>query len=54
VANASQSGAMVGPDTVDGIAPAGAWPTWWKQQVQAKRDGAPWIADAAARAELVK
>ena len=54
VADASQAAAMVGPDTVDGIAPAGAWPTWWKQQVQAKRDGASWIADAAARAELVK
>jgi phthalate 4,5-dioxygenase oxygenase subunit len=54
VADASQTAAMLGPDTVDGIAPAGAWPTWWKQQVQAKRDGAPWIADAPARAELVK
>ena len=28
VADASQVSAMAGPDTVDGIAPAGAWPTW--------------------------
>ncbi len=33
---------MAGPDTVDGIAPAGTWGTWWKQQVQAKREQAPW------------
>jgi phthalate 4,5-dioxygenase oxygenase subunit len=44
VADASQAAAMAGPDTVDGIAPAGTWPTWWRQQVQAKRDGAPWAA----------
>jgi phthalate 4,5-dioxygenase len=54
VADASQASAMAGPDTVDGIAPAGTWPTWWKQQVQAKRDGAPWIAGAQARPELIK
>ena len=54
VADASQASAMTGPDTVDGIAPAGTWPTWWKQQVQAKRDGAPWIAGAQARPELIK
>jgi hypothetical protein len=33
-----------GPDTVDGIAPAGEWPTWWLQQARHKRDRAPWIA----------
>jgi phthalate 4,5-dioxygenase oxygenase subunit len=54
VADASQAALMAGPDTVDGIAPAGAWPTWWKQQVQAKRDGAPWIASSAVRPELIK
>jgi phenylpropionate dioxygenase-like ring-hydroxylating dioxygenase large terminal subunit len=43
VANASLAGQMHGPDTVDGIAPAGEWPTWWQQRVQAKRDGAPWM-----------
>jgi phthalate 4,5-dioxygenase oxygenase subunit len=54
VADASQAAAMVGPNTVDGIAPAGTWSTWWKQQAQAKRDGAPWIAAVPARAELIK
>ncbi len=34
---------MVGPDTVDGIAPAGAWPTWWIQQIEAKRETAHWM-----------
>ncbi|MDB5941501.1 MAG: phthalate 4,5-dioxygenase (Phthalate dioxygenase)-like protein [Ramlibacter sp.] len=43
-ADATQSAAMVGPDTVDGIAPAGAWPTWWREQVQAKRERAPWAS----------
>ncbi|MBN9407895.1 MAG: Rieske 2Fe-2S domain-containing protein [Burkholderiales bacterium] len=36
-----------GPDTVDGIAPAGEWATWWHQQVDAKRTNAPWIEKAA-------
>jgi hypothetical protein len=44
LADASQAAAMTGPDTVDGIAPAGSWPTWWREKVQAKRNGAPWIA----------
>ena len=44
VADAAQAAAMTGPDTVDGIAPAGAWPTWWRAQAQAKRDGAPWTS----------
>ena len=42
IADAAQAAAMTGPDTVDGIAPAGAWPDWWREQVQTKRDGAPW------------
>ena len=37
----------------DGIAPAGAWPTWWREQVNAKRAGAPW-AGHAVRAEAVE
>ncbi len=40
-----------GPDTVDGVAPAGAWAGWWREQVQAKRAGAAWLAAAAAGAE---
>lgn len=47
VADASLAGQMRGPDTVDGIAPAGEWSTWWLQRVQDKRDGAPWIAKPA-------
>jgi len=35
---------MAGADTVDGIAPAGAWASWWPEQVRARRDGAPWAA----------
>ena len=50
VADASLAPQMQGPDTVDGIAPAGEWPTWWRERVQAKRDGAPWIAKAPAAA----
>ncbi len=31
-----------GPDTVDGVAPAGIWAQWWQEVAQAKRDRAPW------------
>jgi phthalate 4,5-dioxygenase len=48
VADAALAAQMKGPDTVDGIAPAGAWPTWWKEQVRAKREGAPWTEKGAA------
>jgi phthalate 4,5-dioxygenase oxygenase subunit len=48
VANPALAAQMVGPDTVDGIAPAGAWPTWWKEQVRAKRESAPWTGQLAA------
>ena len=44
LADAKLAGAMTGPDTVDGIAPSGAWPTWWREQGRAKRAGAPWAA----------
>jgi hypothetical protein len=33
---------LTGPDTVDGIAPAEGWKTWWQDAVRAKRAGAPW------------
>ena len=45
-ADPAQAAAMAGPDTVDGIAPAGTWPEWWRAQVKAKRDGAPWARAA--------
>lgn len=32
-----------GPDTVDGIAPAAEWETWWRNAVTAKRQAAPWV-----------
>jgi hypothetical protein len=48
VADAGLAGQMVGPDTVDGIAPAGTWGTWWKEQAQAKRDNAPWRPEDAS------
>lgn len=47
VADAALAAQMRGPDTVDGIAPAGAWAQWWKERVQAKRASAPWIPQAA-------
>jgi phthalate 4,5-dioxygenase len=44
VADATNAAAMVGPDTVDGIAPAGEWAQWWQKAARAKRDRAPWHA----------
>jgi len=43
LADAALATQMQGPDTVDGIAPAGAWATWSQERVQAKRAGAPWL-----------
>ena len=37
----------LGPDTVDGIAPAQGWDDWWQQAVRAKREGSPWDARLA-------
>ena len=44
MAQAEVAAQRVGPDTVDGIAPADGWQDWWQAAVQAKRDGAPWPA----------
>ncbi|MEZ5707683.1 MAG: Rieske 2Fe-2S domain-containing protein [Burkholderiaceae bacterium] len=44
IADPGQHGAIAGPDTVDGIAPAGDWQAWWKAAVAAKRAAAPWAA----------
>jgi len=44
VADPAIAAQRVGPETVDGIAPAGEWTAWWQQAVQAKRQGAPWNA----------
>jgi hypothetical protein len=44
MAQADIAAQRVGPDTVDGIAPAATWEQWWRDAVQHKRDGAPWPA----------
>ena len=43
MADPTQYAHQKGPDTVDGIAPASTWDTWWQTQVQAKREGAAWL-----------
>ena len=43
VADAAQAAHMVGPDTVDGIAPAAQWSDWWQNTAKAKRNGAGWL-----------
>jgi phthalate 4,5-dioxygenase oxygenase subunit len=47
-ADPALSGGMTGPDTVDGVAPAGEWPTWWREQARIKRDHAPWLVPGIA------
>lgn len=47
IADPAQAAMITGPDTVDGIAPAGEWAQWWQQNARAKREGAPWL-DAKA------
>lgn len=42
MAQADVAAQRIGPDTVDGIAPAQAWQAWWREAVNAKRAGAPW------------
>jgi phenylpropionate dioxygenase-like ring-hydroxylating dioxygenase large terminal subunit len=38
-----------GPDSVDGIAPAGTWGTWWQEQARARQAATPWKAQAPAQ-----
>jgi len=45
MADPALSAQMQGPDTVDGIAPAGEWSDWWQAQARAKRERAQWQAD---------
>ncbi|MBW8316531.1 MAG: aromatic ring-hydroxylating dioxygenase subunit alpha, partial [Hydrogenophaga sp.] len=49
IADPAQHASITGPDTVDGIAPAEGWQTWWQDAVRAKRESAPW-KNAAAQA----
>ncbi|TAG33102.1 MAG: aromatic ring-hydroxylating dioxygenase subunit alpha [Polaromonas sp.] len=44
IADAVLAAEMIGPDTVDGIAPAGDWLNWWQSTARAKREGAAWLA----------
>jgi hypothetical protein len=41
-----------GPDTVDGVAPAGTWATWWREQAQAKHAACPWMAHTPAHKDM--
>jgi phthalate 4,5-dioxygenase len=43
VARSEVASQRVGPDTVDGIAPAGQWQSWWRDQVRQRRETAPWL-----------
>ena len=47
VADPAIAAQRMGPDTVDGLAPADSQVAWWRDAVQAKRDGAPWNAALA-------
>jgi phthalate 4,5-dioxygenase len=47
VADAAQAELMRGPDTVDGIAPAGQWSHWWQDQARGKQENAPWTTKDA-------
>lgn len=42
IADPALHGAISGPDTVDGIAPAADWQAWWANAVATKRAAAPW------------
>jgi phenylpropionate dioxygenase-like ring-hydroxylating dioxygenase large terminal subunit len=37
-----------GPDTVDGIAPAGTWSHWWQEQARERHARAPWTPKTPA------
>jgi hypothetical protein len=51
IADPAQAAMITGPDTVDGIAPAGEWAAWWQQTAHSKREGAPWLGARAAAGE---
>ncbi|MES2944622.1 MAG: Rieske 2Fe-2S domain-containing protein [Pseudomonadota bacterium] len=46
MADAALAADMLGPDTVDGIAPAGEWAQWWQNTAKARRAGAAWLAQS--------
>ena len=48
VANPEVAKQAGGPDTVDGIAPAGDWQRFWQDTAVAKRAGCAWLQNSAA------
>jgi hypothetical protein len=53
VSQADVAQQRTGPDTVDGVAPAGTWATWWREQAQAKHAACPWMTDTQAHKNTV-
>ena len=47
MAAADVASTRMGPDTLDGIAPADDWQQWWQQQIQARRAATPWLRNEA-------
>jgi hypothetical protein len=43
---AADAAALVGPDTIDCIAPADRWEAHWTDAARAKRSAAPWLGAA--------
>jgi hypothetical protein len=39
----SEAAALTGPDTIDCIAPAERWESFWREAAAAKRAAAPWL-----------
>jgi phthalate 4,5-dioxygenase oxygenase subunit len=42
IADVAQASNMLGPDTVDGVAPGAQWSDWWQNAAKTKRATAPW------------
>ena len=51
IANPELHDQISGPDTVDGMAPAGQWDSWWQRAVQERREAASWSAKESQGAE---
>ncbi|HEU5296161.1 MAG TPA: Rieske 2Fe-2S domain-containing protein [Burkholderiaceae bacterium] len=51
--DADAAAALTGPDTIDCIAPAATWESFWREAAAAKRAAAPWLGvSQGARAPL--
>ena len=51
-ADDAQAAGLTGPDTIDCIAPAAAWETFWSTGAAAKRGGAAWLNAAQRESAL--